>query len=57
MSARELINLASKNGYSVGRTRSNLYRYGTHESGRYVEREFTGSWSEFCKFMKGLLSK
>ena len=54
MSAKELIEMASKSGYSVGRNKPNLYRYGSTENGQHVEREFCGKWNEFCRFMSGL---
>jgi hypothetical protein len=54
MSAKDLIKMATEAGYSVGRNHSNSYRYGTTESGKHVEREFSGKWNDFCKFMKGL---
>lgn len=54
MSAKDLIEMATKSGYSVGRNHSKSYRYGATVNGKHVETEFTGSWSEFVKFMKGL---
>jgi hypothetical protein len=54
MSAKDLIEMANKSGYSVGRNHSNSYRYGATENGKHVEREFVGKWTEFCKFMKSL---
>lgn len=54
MTARQLIDMASKNGYSVGRNHPNSYRYGTTENGQHVERQFVGKWNEFCKFMARL---
>lgn len=50
MSSKDLIEMATKSGYSVGRNTSGKYRYG--KGG--VEREFVGKWSEFCRFMKAL---
>lgn len=54
MSAKDLIQMASKNGYSVGRNHSKSYRYGHTVDDKHVEREFNGTWAEFCKFMKSL---
>lgn len=54
MSAKDLIQMATKNGYSVGRNHSKSYRYGSTENGQHIEHEFCGTWAEFCRFMKGL---
>jgi hypothetical protein len=54
MNAKDLIKMATEAGYSVGRNHSNSYRYGRTENGSHVEREFSGKWSEFCRFMKGV---
>jgi hypothetical protein len=54
MSAKDLIKMATVAGYSVGRNHSNSYRFGSTENGKHVEREFSGKWNDFCKFMKGL---
>jgi hypothetical protein len=54
MSAKELIEMANKAGYAVGRNRAGEYRYATNEGGQHVERQFVGKWADFCKFMEGL---
>ena len=54
MSAKELIELAAKHGYAVGRNKPGIYRYAKTENGAHIERDFYGTWAEFCAFFKKL---
>lgn len=51
MSAKKLIKIAEDKGLSIGRNRSNEYRYGYSNGQEYKQFTFFGTWSEFSKFI------
>ena len=55
MTAKELIKIAERKGYSIGRDGKNKYYYSwASKMGRSHEREFLGTFQEFVRFVKGL---
>lgn len=54
MNAKQLIEVAAKNGYAVGRNRSGEYRYAKNVNGVHTEYVFTGGWHQFVRFMNSL---
>lgn len=54
MKASDLIKLASSKNFGISRKCQGIYK--THEiiSGKYVTKEFHGSWSQFVKYVKSL---
>lgn len=52
MSAKELIELASKKGIGVSRYKSGQYQYAKTVNGKHVVTDFFGSWHQFAKFIK-----
>lgn len=55
MAAKDLIKLAERKGYSVGRNGKNRYYYSwVSKVGRNHEREFNGTFQQFAKFVKEL---
>ena len=54
MTATKLIEIAAAKGYSIGRYKKNIYRYGYVAESGYIDCRFHGTHNEFVAFVKAL---